>query len=551
MIEELHIANLAVIEDTTLEFHSRYTALIGETGAGKSLVVNSLLLLTGERSDYSLIRDKSKKAVISGLFHLDKAFISKHEEIAPYVDEQGELIVKRVLNPDKTGRCYLNDEIVSLNEFKTATNHLIDIHSQNAKNDLLDEMKQIRYVDEYLKDEIAKAKKDYQVSYTAYLDAKEDLKNLLEQDKELDRDYLSFQIAEIEKYHLQENEIEDLNSEYESLRGYDKLKEKYDNFLVVSESGQGSLSERLSSSVSSLRGLKDTDLAPIAELCLDDVISLQEHLRDLDMTFKDMSNDPRRLDYINERLFNLKGLQRKYGKSTKEILDKLNDYKEKLNRLDFFEDEKIRLEEVIKAKEKELALKAETLTSLRIKAGEELSLDIGKEMSSLGLRKNAFRVEVKNKDYSLDGKDNVTFKVSLNEGLDENSLAKAASGGESSRLMLALKVVLNALDPYDVLVFDEIDTGISGKTASLVAKKIKSISKDSPLIVISHLPQVVASSNSAVYIEKKSKDNMTSSVSKTLKDKEIRDYVARMLSGDKVTPAALSQADELIKEYQA
>ncbi len=551
MIEELHIANLAVIEDTTLEFHSRYTALIGETGAGKSLVVNSLLLLTGQRSDYSLIRDKSKKAVISGLFHLDKSFISKHEEIAPYVDEQGELIVKRVLNPDKTGRCYLNDEIVSLNEFKTATNHLIDIHSQNAKNDLLDEMKQIRYVDEYLKDDIAKAKKDYQVSYKAYLDAKEDLKNLLEQDKELDRDYLSFQIAEIEKYHLQENEIEDLNSEYESLRGYGKLKEKYDNFLVVSESGQGSLSERLSSSVSSLRGLKDTDLAPIAELCLDDVISLQEHLRDLDMTFKDMSNDPRRLDYINERLFNLKGLQRKYGKSTKEILDKLNDYKEKLNRLDSFEDEKIRLEEVIKTKEKELALKAETLTSLRIKAGEELSLDIGKEMSSLGLRKNAFRVEVKNKDYSLDGKDNVTFKVSLNEGLDENSLAKAASGGESSRLMLALKVVLNALDPYDVLVFDEIDTGISGKTASLVAKKIKSISKDSPLIVISHLPQVVASSNSAVYIEKKNKDNMTSSVSKTLKDTEIRDYVARMLSGDQVTPAALSQADELIKEYQS
>ena len=551
MIEELHIANLAVIEDTTLEFHSRYTALIGETGAGKSLVVNSLLLLTGERSDYSLIRDKSKKAVISGLFHLDKSFISKHEEIAPYVDEQGELIVKRVLNPDKTGRCYLNDEIVSLNEFKTATNHLIDIHSQNAKNDLLDEMKQIRYVDEYLKDDIAKAKKDYQVSYKDYLDAKEDLKNLLEQDKELDRDYLSFQIAEIEKYHLQENEIEDLNSEYESLRGYDKLKEKYDNFLVVSESGQGSLSERLSSSVSSLRGLKDTDLGPIAELCLDDVISLQEHLRDLDMTFKDMSNDPRRLDYINERLFNLKGLQRKYGKSTKEILDKLNDYKEKLNRLDSFQDEKIRLEEVIKAKEKELALKAERLTSLRIKAGEELSLDIGKEMSSLGLRKNAFRVEVKNKDYSLDGKDNVTFKVSLNEGLDENSLAKAASGGESSRLMLALKVVLNALDPYDVLVFDEIDTGISGKTASLVAKKIKSISKDSPLIVISHLPQVVASSNSAVYIEKKSKDNMTSSVSKTLKDTEIRDYVARMLSGDKVTPSALSQADELIKEYQS
>lgn len=551
MIEELHIANLAVIEDTTLEFHSRYTALIGETGAGKSLVVNSLLLLTGERSDYSLIRDKSKKAVISGLFHLDKSFISKHEEIAPYVDEQGELIVKRVLNPDKTGRCYLNDEIVSLNEFKTATNHLIDIHSQNAKNDLLDEMKQIRYVDEYLKEDIAKAKKDYQVSYQAYLDAKEDLKSFLEQDKELDRDYLSFQIAEIEKYHLQENEIEDLNSEYESLRGYDKLKEKYDNFLVVSESGQGSLSERLSSSVSSLRGLKDTDLAPIAELCLDDVISLQEHLRDLDMTFKDMSNDPRRLDYINERLFNLKGLQRKYGKSTKEILDKLNDYKEKLNRLDSFEDEKIRLEEVIKAKEKELALKAKTLTGLRIKAGEELSLDIGKEMSSLGLRKNAFRVEVKNKDYSLDGKDNVTFKVSLNEGLDENSLAKAASGGESSRLMLALKVVLNALDPYDVLVFDEIDTGISGKTASLVAKKIKSISKDSPLIVISHLPQVVASSNSAVYIEKKNKDNMTSSVSKTLKDTEIRDYVARMLSGDKVTPAALSQADELIKEYQS
>ena len=550
MIQELHIANLAVIEDTTLEFETRYTALIGETGAGKSLVVNSLSLLTGERSDFSLVRDKAKKAIITGLFHLDEEFIKKHEEVASYVDENGDLLVKRVLNPDKSNRCYLNDEPVSLNEFKNATSHLIDIHSQNAKNDLLDETKQIRYVDEYAKKSILKVKEDYTKAYQSYLDAKKDLKDLLEADKELDRDYLTFQIAEIEKYHLEENEIEDLNSEYESLRGYDKLKDKYEEFLSATESGQGSLSERLSSSVSRLRALKESELAPLAEMCLDDVLNLQEHLRDLDMTFKDMSADPRRLDYINERLFNLKGLQRKYGKTTKEILDKLADYKEKLFRLDSFEDEKIRLEEVIKSKEHDLQKQADLLTSEREKAGEKLSLAIGKEMSSLGLRKNAFRVDIKKIGFTSNGQDEVTFKVSLNEGLEENSLAKAASGGESSRLMLALKVVLNALDPYDVLVFDEIDTGVSGKTASLVAKKIKSISNDSPLIVISHLPQVVASSCSAVYIEKKSKDNQTSTVSKTLKDVEIRDYVARMLSGDKVTESAIKQADELIKEYQ-
>ena len=550
MIKELHITNLAVIEDTTLEFTSKYTALIGTTGAGKSLIVNSLSLLNGERSDFSLVRDPTKKAVVSAIFTLSDEFLTKHPELKEYVVDH-ELIIKRSLNPDKSSRYLLQDEVVSLATFREVTRHLIDIHSQNGKNDLLDESKQILYVDLYGQKKIEPVLHRYQEAFKAYLKAKEQYEEFLSQSKELDRDYLSFQIAEIEKYDLQENEIEDLNEEYNSLRDFDKIKEKYLDFQSQTESNKGSLIDELNIALNRLNNFKETEFEALSNTMREHLYTLIDDLMTLDERFKALNKNPYRLDEINERLFQLKGLQRKYGKTTKEILDKYHDYKDKLNLIQSFEGEKERLNNEVLKKEQEATVLAEQLTQLREEASLQLAKAIGAEMTSLGLRKNAFRVDLTKGELTSLGQDQIRFMIAFNEGLQEASLAKAASGGESSRLMLALKVVLNALDPYDLLIFDEIDTGVSGQIASLVAKKIKSISKDSPLIVISHLPQVVASCDSGIMIEKKTKEKNTVTVAKPLTEKGIQEQVAKMLSGDEITSMALLQAKELIDEYHS
>lgn len=550
MIEELRIVNLAVIEDTTLTFPTLYTALVGETGAGKSLVVDSLSLLSGERGDFSLVRDKEKKAFVSALFKLSEDFLEKHPELKDYADENGELLVKRSLLPDKSSRCSLNDEPVTLSVFKKVTEHLISIHSQGAKSELLDPSKQMFYLDLYGGKKIAEAKIDYEKAYSALQAKKKEKQDLLDADKELDRDYLSFQVEEIEKAHLKEHEIEDLNAEYESLRSYEKIKEKYVSFLEETETGSPTLSDRLGNALNALAPFRDTDLASQADELRSHCLETLDSLDSFKKAFSELDGDPKRIDEINERLFELKGLQRKYGKTTDAILGKLKEYKEKLSKLDSFEEEKDRLDQKIKEAEEEAKKKAIILSDIRKETAKKMSTAIGKEMADLGLRKNGFRVDIKEVPLNSEGIDQVSFYVALNQGLGEAELAKAASGGEASRLMLSLKVVLNALDPYDLLVFDEVDTGVSGKTASLVAHKIKSLTSSSQVLVISHLPQVVSSATSAILIAKKTSEGKTITKATSLDEKSFVEAVAKMLSGDKVADSAIKAAEDLIAEYR-
>lgn len=551
MILELHIHNLAVIEDTVLTFHDKDTALIGQTGAGKSLIVNSLLLLTGSRSDFSLVRDTNKKAYVSALFKLDDAFINKHPEIKEYVDEDKTLLIKRVLNVDKTNRYYLNDEVVTATELKTVTSHLIDIHSQNGKVDFLDETKQIRYLD--LSDKkIIKTLTEYQNLYAKYLSKKKQFNDFVSSFKDYDREYLSFQIKEIEKYDLKENEIEDLNAEYESLKGQDKIKEQYEKFSMSIADDKTSLNDYLSIAYRQLKNLESSPLKEQASLVSQNIVTLQESLNDLDYAFSNLKIDPNRIERINERLFSLKGLMRKYGRTTKEILDKYLSFKEKLEAIDSYDERKEELQSEIENARKEALSKAIELSDLRMNAAKKLSKEVQDEMEDLGLRKGGFRIDVnRTDDLKEDGIDKVTFMVLLNAGLNEQTLSKAASGGEASRLLFAMKIALNHIDPYDLLVFDEIDTGVSGKIAYLMAKKIKKISIESSLILISHLPQVVSCASSSILIEKKTEGNKTYSSSKTLSKEEMIQTIASMLSSSEVTSSALKQAEELYMEFHS
>ena len=548
MIQELHIENLAVREDATLEFTANDVALVGETGAGKSLVVSSLLLLRGERADYSLVRDKAKKASVSALFVPSQSFLSSHEERKEDL-EDGILLLKRTLNPDKTSRYYINGSPVSLSERKEVTSHLIDIHSQASRYDLLNEGKQLSYLDKYGKEPLEKAKKAFDLAYQNYLKKKEEKETLISTHKERDRDYLVFQISEIKKYHIKKHEIEDLNAEYSSFREREERKRKYDDFLSSVENGNQSLTQTLQTCVNKLHPFLTSSYKEKAEQLISLANERADSLSSFYDSFSNIEKNSARRDEINARLFELKGLRRKYGKTTDEILSKYHTYQSRLKERDSYEElRKEKDEEIHKAKE-EARKKAENLSLLRKESSAKREKNIGREREALGLLKGGFKAELIPNELASNGLEHACFSVRLNKGLGFAPLKKAASGGEASRLRLALKVVLNALDPYDLLVLDEIDTGVSGKQASLRANKVKERSKITQVVLISHLPQALSSVDAAILISKKTKDGTTKTTAKSLTKEETILEIARRLSLESRTESALNQARVLYDSY--
>ena len=544
MLEELHIKNLALIEDTNIDFSSPYISLVGETGAGKTLIVDSLSILKGDKFDFSLIRDKSKKTVLSASFVIDDSLIDRNEEFSEYLTKQ--LLVKRIINTDHSSRYYINDEQVSSSIYKKILSLLIDIHSQGENSSLLDEKNHLYYLDSYLKNDLSEIKKEYSSLYSDYLKDLQQLKTMEEEKEDFDKDYLLFQINEIEKYHLKENEIEDLINEESRMKSYQNLLKDYQEFSSILY--QSDIMSSLSSLLSVIRRFKDSQI-DVSSLA-DNLSSLKESISQFENDFENMDIDPDRLEYINQRLFDLKGLMKKYGRSTEEILGKLDEYKRKLSFLDEYQIDKDNLLKKIDKKKEQLFLIAKKLSSTRKENAYKLEKDISSVLKKLLLKEDGFKIQIKEKELSKDGVDDVSFLISLNEGMPFSSLKEAVSGGENSRLMLALKCIMNSLDPSVLLVFDEVDTGVSGKVAFYVGTLLKEISKTSQVLVISHLPQVVASSYVSYEVEKKTLNNTTISTVKELNEKERIKAIAKLLSSKSITDEALLQAENLVKEFK-
>ncbi len=544
MLEELHIKNLALIEDTNIDFSSPYISLVGETGAGKTLIVDSLSILKGDKFDFSLIRDKSKKTVLSASFVIDDSLIDRNEEFSEYLTKQ--LLVKRIINTDHSSRYYINDEQVSSSVYKKILSLLIDIHSQGENSSLLDEKNHLYYLDSYLKNDLSEIKKEYSSLYSDYLKDLQQLKTMEEEKEDFDKDYLLFQINEIEKYHLKENEIEDLINEESRMKSYQNLLKDYQEFSSILY--QSDIMSSLSSLLSVIRRFKDSQI-DVSSLA-DNLSSLKESISQFENDFENMDIDPDRLEYINQRLFDLKGLMKKYGRSTEEILGKLDEYKRKLSFLDEYQIDKDNLLKKIDKKKEQLFLIAKKLSSKRKENAYKLEKDISSVLKKLLLKEDGFKIQIKDKELSKDGVDDVSFLISLNEGMPFSSLKEAVSGGENSRLMLALKSIMNSLDPSVLLVFDEVDTGVSGKVAFYVGTLLKEISKTSQVLVISHLPQVVASSYVSYEVEKKTLNNTTISTVKELNEKERIKAIAKLLSSKSITDEALLQAENLVKEFK-
>lgn len=395
-------------------------------------------------------------------------------------------------------------------------------------------------------EKIKNAKEEFNASFKEYKRIKEAYKELYDSIHGEDREYLEYQRNEIAKYNLEPNEIEDMEKELQDSEDFEDLKDYYQEFKEVYDSQEGSFEGALMSLKNTLRKLCSSPISQSANLALDKAGELDDALSDVINEYDSLDFDPTRIEYINSRLYSLKDLRHKYGTKTSDILDALKEIEEKISNIDSFELDKERLESNENKALETLKLKADKLSAVRHKAAQSLEKAMNNELESLGLLSGGFKVYISKDEIKHNGQDLVRFMLALNKGSKFLPLKEAASGGENSRLMLALKALFNRLSPYDVIIFDEIDTGVSGSVANKVGDKIKEISNDSQTIVITHLAQVAAKGDCHYLVSKNDINGTTVSNIKIIDGDAVVYEIARMISGENVTEQALSLARELI-----
>ena len=551
MLANLRIENFAIIEDIDINFSKGMNVLMGETGAGKSIIIDALDLLSGGRSTFSKLRDDSKKAFIEGRFVFEDDFIEKNEEIKEYL-EGNELVISRVLLPNKTSSCRINGLTTSLSNVQKIMKKVIDIHSQGDNSLLLDERNYLSLLDNYLEEKGYDELKDkVSANYKKINLKRKEIEDYKKETNLVDEDYLRYQVEEISRFNLKENEIEDLNEELYSLDEYSKIN---DSFKAFKDFYYGNNSISVDSFLSSLKGfltpLNKSLLENEASKAIESIYELENNLDEMFSKYDKLDFSEERIDEINRRLYELSGLQHKFGKRTSDILARYEDYKTKLDNISNYQENIDRLESELEALREETMKDSIKLSSLREKRSSKLIKAINDELNDLGIKEGGFSISLERKELSASGIDQVNFMISLNKGMKFVSLKEAASGGENSRLMLALKTVFNKINPYDVMIFDEIDVGISGNIAFKVSKKIEEISSSSQVIVISHLVQVVANGDNHLFVYKEDGEEKTTSHIKYLTEEELVNEVAKMLSLDKVSESSLASSRELINSFK-
>ena len=551
MLANLRIENFAIIEDIDINFSKGMNVLMGETGAGKSIIIDALDLLSGGRSTFSKLRDDSKKAFIEGRFVFEDDFIEKNEEIKEYL-EGNELVISRVLLPNKTSSCRINGLTTSLSNVQKIMKKVIDIHSQGDNSLLLDERNYLSLLDNYLEEkDYDELKNKVSANYKKINLKRKEIEDYKKETNLVDEDYLRYQVEEISRFNLKENEIEDLNEELHSLDEYSKIN---DSFKAFKDFYYGNNSISVDSFLSSLKGfitpLNKSLLENEASKAIESIYELENNLDEMFSKYDKLDFSEERIDEINRRLYELSGLQHKFGKRTSDILARYEDYKTKLDNISNYQENLDKLESELEALREETMKDSIKLSSLREKRSSKLIKAINDELNDLGIKEGGFSISLERKELSASGIDQVNFMISLNKGMKFVSLKEAASGGENSRLMLALKTVFNKINPYDVMIFDEIDVGISGNIAFKVSKKIEEISSSSQVIVISHLVQVVANGDNHLFVYKEDGEEKTTSHIKYLTEEELVNEVAKMLSLDKVSESSLASSRELINSFK-
>lgn len=530
MINILHIKNIGIIDELTINLNGGFNVLTGETGAGKTLIIDSLNVISGGRFSKEMIRKGEEYSFVE-----TQIFNEKSEE---------NIIVSREINLKGRNICKINGRLVTVAELKEFMSKKIDIHGQNDNLNLLDTNNQIEYLDNFTAEEIHELKDNYRSIYEKYLYVKNELNSNYGDEKEKQRklDLLRYQVNEIEEANLKVGEEEELENENKLINNSEKI---YNNLYKANELIENSAIESISTAVRNMEKIEEysKEYENISKALKSLYYDLQEINRDLQDSNNDIYFDENKKIEIAERLDLIYTLKRKYGNNIQEILAYKNELEKEIQQIEGLEDYINKLN--TQKQELEIKMKkiAEELNIIRNKNAVKLSKCINKELKDLEMANSEFNVEVKylENEFNKNGLNSVEFKIRTNIGEDMKSLAKVASGGENSRIMLAIKKVLADVDKTETLVFDEIDTGISGLAADKVGEKLKIISNKHQVLIVTHLANIAAKGDYNYYIHKEVEENKTKTKIDLLNEEQTLKEVARIASG-KITKETIEHA---------
>ncbi len=550
MLESLHVKNLALIDEAEVDFTKGLNILTGETGAGKSIIIGSINLALGAKADKEYIRTGADYALVELVFSLNE----KQREILKEMDlpeEDGILILQRKIMAGRSV-CKINGETVSSGQLKALSGFLLDMYGQHEHQSLLKASKHKELLDDYAGSSVTELKKELKERYRSYKRDEEELSSnqLDENARNRETDLLSYEVNEIEAAALVPGEDEELEKRYRRMSNARRMKETVT--LVHGLTGyedDGSAGETIGRALRELKNIIsfDEEISPL----LDQLSDIDNLLNDFNRSLSDyresLEFDEEEFQKTQERLNVLNHLKGKYGGTIESVLQSYDDKKKRLSQLESYEEYLAFLQAKLQKEKRELLSDCSRLSGLRAEAAGELSLKLSAAMEDLNFIDVDFSIEVEPEEQhvSEDGYDKITFMISTNPGEKKKPLAEIASGGELSRIMLAFKTVFADEEGTDTLIFDEIDTGISGKTAWKVSEKLGKLAGGHQIICITHLPQIAAMADSHYLIEKQVKQERTVTDIKRLSEEESISELARLLGSGSVTEAVMTNAREM------
>ena len=543
MITNLHIKNIGIIDDLNLELNNGFNVLTGETGAGKTLIIDSLGIICGGRFSKEMIRKGETQSFVE---------LCIYDPTSEY-SVDGNIIVSREIYENGRNLCKINGRLITVNELKKIMNNFIEIHGQNDNQNLLDNKTHLKYLDNFVGEELQEISKKYKENYQRRNEIIKELKENYGDDKEKQRklDLLKYQLNEIEDAKLKENEEIELEEKRKIFLNSEKISENLNKANVLI--GDNSV-DTISEAIRALEKIETIDkkYEKVTSNLKSIYYELQEISRDISIYNEDTYFDQNEQEEIETRLDLIFSLKRKYGNNIKEILNYKNQIEEEIKYIENLEENNEKLKAELKKLEEQMTQIAERIHDLRNKKATKLSQNINKELEELEMKNAKINVKVEyiENEFFETGKDKVEFYIKTNMGEEEKELNKIASGGEMSRIMLAIKKVLAETDKTPILIFDEIDTGISGKAGSSVADKLKSISNNHQVLCISHLPTIAASANYNYYISKQVENKRTRTTVKLLNENEVINEIARISSGE-VNDITIKYALELRNKKSA
>ena len=580
MLKELQVRNFAVIDDVTVKFGNGLNILTGETGAGKTLIIEAINLLIGERADSDLIRENEEKLIVQGYFDFSKnekvLNFLKDENILYENDSADDIVISREVNRLGKNRAFVNGIFTQVSTLKNLGKNFLDLHGQHDHQSLLDEDTHIDIIDSFGKADVKNIKLQYQKSYKNFINAKKQMDELLKKqvEKEIRLSDLKYRLDEIEKLKLKENEEEELANEKNVLKNYEKIYNLCSHSIsLLNGTETANFQTRQAALIDDLALLKKSvsDLFQIDRRFIkfnEDVenlnLMLGELNRYLNSYIGELEFSAERLDEIQERLYKISELKRKYNKNLPEIILYILEIREEINNFENLDNE-------IEIKKKDFEItrdilkeNARQLSQVRNQIIKILEDEIKLELENLNLKTAEFKIsnayiQVENNSWALEidgqtvrfgqnGIDSIEFLISLNLGESVKPLRKIASGGEISRIMLALKSIISGMDNISTMVFDEIDTGIGGATAIVVGKKLHKISKNCQVVCITHLPQIAAFSDHHYFIDKFEENSRTKiKITKLDNSKQVKE-LSRMLSGMEESSISIMHAEELLEQ---